>query len=959
MEERGHEPGERLCQDPRNWRRSWAGYTAHFAQGLLVRAGLGFATLPRLAWYYLSYQTTEYRRLRDVRGMYLRILGGVALPAGTVLAASADNTIRAGARDAGSRLPLLLPLAALLLVAASAQACGAGGGGRSELPGILELVPADVEAVWVFNLEQIARDPPRALGDEVADLSEYGIEDMGVLGVRADELTALVAAIGDEGHLLVVEGDLDFAHITDQLEAGGYDFDQYRGFELWEGHHEAVVLFEDRGRAVIGSAEAVKSVLRMLDRGSGSLLDDADSDLGRALRRAGAGWMSSAQEQCLDFEIRGCRAVGVSFRRGDDDHLVETTIAALFRNERTAESEMDELEDQLEEDSSFEFDIGDVQLDGDFVIVTASADEDALSEGESPVPVSFTGAVTGDAPDTRDDHGDSAYEYTPAIVGEPVVGVVNHRGDVDYFAFAAFRGQTYEIDVALGTMGDSVVTLHAPNGQELEFDDDGGNFGGSRITWTAAVTRVYYVAVTGWGGDTGSYTLTVTAIDAARDDHGNSADEATFTTVGEPVIGVVNHRGDVDYFAFAAHQGQTYEIDVALGTLNYSYAAVYGPDGQQLEFDDGRGESSGSRIVWTAAASGTHYVKVAGWGSHTGSYTLTVTATGDTPDTRAPDTRDDHGDSADEATPATVGEPQRGSSIDEGDRSALVALYNSTDGTNWESNSGWLSDSPLEWWYGVATNSDGRVIVLDLTHNELTGTIPAELGDLANLRHLSLRGNELTGTIPAELGDLANLQYLSLGSNGLMGTIPAELGDLANLQYLDLGGNELTGTIPAELGDVTKLGRLNLGENQLTGTIPAELGDLANLEALGLSSNRLTGAIPAELGSLANLLFLSLGDNELTGTIPAQLGDLANLRHLNLRGNELTGIIPAELGDLTHLEWLLLGENQLTGTVPAELGDLANLTDLSLAGNRLTGCMPAGLRDVQSVLSDELPVCNE
>ena len=75
MAEHGHETDERFRRDPRDWRRFWAGYIGHFAQGLLVCGGLGFASLPILAWYYLSYQTTEYQRFRDVRDMYLRLRG--------------------------------------------------------------------------------------------------------------------------------------------------------------------------------------------------------------------------------------------------------------------------------------------------------------------------------------------------------------------------------------------------------------------------------------------------------------------------------------------------------------------------------------------------------------------------------------------------------------------------------------------------------------------------------------------------------------------------------------------------------------------------------------------------------------------------------------------------------------------------------------------------------------------
>ena len=51
----------------------------------------------------------------------------------------------------------------------------------------------------------------------------------------------------------------------------------------------------------------------------------------------------------------------------------------------------------------------------------------------------------------------------------------------------------------------------------------------------------------------------------------------------------------------------------------------------------------------------------------------------------------------------------------ETDREALVALYNATDGENWDQRSAnWLSDAPLGEWEGVTTDDDGRVIALGL-----------------------------------------------------------------------------------------------------------------------------------------------------------------------------------------------------------------------------------------------------
>ena len=141
--------------------------------------------------------------------------------------------------------------------------------------------------------------------------------------------------------------------------------------------------------------------------------------------------------------------------------------------------------------------------------------------------------------------------------------------------------------------------------------------------------------------------------------------------------------------------------------------------------------------------------------------------------------------------------------VTEQDSLALVALYKATTGAFWQDNTNWLT-GPVSTWLGVTVTVD-RVTSVSLSHNQLTGGIPPELGNLTNLTRLFLNHNQLTGAIPVELGNLTNLTDLNLQRNQLTGAIPAELGNLTNLTDLDLQRNQLTGMLPQSLINLSKL----------------------------------------------------------------------------------------------------------------------------------------------------------
>ena len=78
---------------------------------------------------------------------------------------------------------------------------------------------------------------------------------------------------------------------------------------------------------------------------------------------------------------------------------------------------------------------------------------------------------------------------------------------------------------------------------------------------------------------------------------------------------------------------------------------------------------------------------------------------------------------------------------------------------------GWsqCNDNEVELWgecYSIE-NTDS----LDLSNNELTGSIPPEIGNLTNLTYLNLGGNQLTGEIPESICILVENNCIIIISN--------------------------------------------------------------------------------------------------------------------------------------------------------------------------------------------------
>ncbi|XP_065868929.1 receptor-like protein 15 isoform X2 [Euphorbia lathyris] len=84
---------------------------------------------------------------------------------------------------------------------------------------------------------------------------------------------------------------------------------------------------------------------------------------------------------------------------------------------------------------------------------------------------------------------------------------------------------------------------------------------------------------------------------------------------------------------------------------------------------------------------------------------------------------------------------------------------------------------------------------MDLSHNELTGSIPPEIGLLREIRSLNFSYNHLSGPVPAKFSNLKFLENLDLSNNNLSGEIPTPLAELNFLAIFDVSYNNLSGKI--------------------------------------------------------------------------------------------------------------------------------------------------------------------
>jgi Leucine-rich repeat (LRR) protein len=198
---------------------------------------------------------------------------------------------------------------------------------------------------------------------------------------------------------------------------------------------------------------------------------------------------------------------------------------------------------------------------------------------------------------------------------------------------------------------------------------------------------------------------------------------------------------------------------------------------------------------------------------------------------------------------------------------------------------------------------------LDFSTNNFSFIIPVDIGNsLTYAYFFSFSSNKLHGSIPGSICSATNLLVLDLSNNFLSDTIPECLIEMSETREAILGMEDLT------------LGVLNLRSTNLTGSISDLFRSNCGLQTLDLNENQLEGKLSKSLAKCKKLEVLDIGNNYIKDTFPCYLKNIIMLRVLVLRSNEFYGPVgcPGRNATWPKLQIKDIASNNFTSRLPTK-----------------------------------------
>ena len=239
-----------------------------------------------------------------------------------------------------------------------------------------------------------------------------------------------------------------------------------------------------------------------------------------------------------------------------------------------------------------------------------------------------------------------------------------------------------------------------------------------------------------------------------------------------------------------------------------------------------------------------------------------------------------------------------------------------------------------------------RLVVLDLSHNEIGRIRRSLFKDLYSLQVLKLDSNAIEAVEAGAFASLSNLHTLDLSDNKLAFIESHYFNGLLVLNQLKLNGNFIVGLDGETFRNCSNLEELHLHDNRLE-RVPASFKTLTLLKTLDLSRNRIRFINATSLRGLKNLQHLRLSGNQIKTIRQASLPPLVLLKTLDLSFSSLQTVERAALDGLTGLETLYLNGNNLS-SLEHVVQNLPHLTRLNVSDNDLRwfdyALLPTGLQ---------------